>query len=697
VQGGWELAGRYRLEAPLGRGGMGEVWRAVDLRLGRPVAVKVLPLTAAANEAAVARFRREAEIAATLNHPGITTVFDIDEHRHADEHLLFLVMELMQGNDLARELAARTEGLPVAQVLDWAAQITDALAVAHRRQVVHRDIKPANLFLVEGGRVKICDFGIARLADATKITATGGSAGTPSYMAPEQIRGRPVDQRTDLYALGCVLYELLTGTTWVDTAPGMAAVLYQHLDQAPAPPRSLRPELPTDLDALVLDLLAKDPEDRPKDATTVAERLGRIAAEPPRPQSGRAEESPADTLPPGRTPPPPTPAVPSPNPAVPSPNPAEHPAPALSPLTPPPTVVEQPSLTGKPAPGGIGRRTVLLGGLGAAALVGIPAAVLLSDAGGDHTPSHSTPPTGPPVPTPRTVKVTHQATLTGSGEIYSVDFSPDGRTLATAHGAHARLWNVATRKNTKTFAGRRSSIGVVRFSPDGKTLATAGSDHKVRLWRVATGKVTATLTGHTDTIYTVVFSPDGRMLATGSSDRTARLWDLATGKTIAALADRSDAVDGSVGVAFSPDGKTLASCGDDNMLRLRDMATGQTTAIPTKEIDRPLVFSPDGKALAGAGQGSTVVLWDLAAKKPVATFIGSGHTDSVADVAFSPDGTLLASGSMDFTARLWDVATGKSIATLSGHKSWVWSVDFSPDGTTLAIGSGEQARLWKIQ
>ncbi|WP_431899905.1 serine/threonine-protein kinase [Nonomuraea sp. bgisy101] len=304
MRSGLELAGRYRLEAPLGQGGMGDVWRGMDQRLRRPVAVKILLLSASADGAGVARFRREAEIAAALNHPGITTVFDIDEHTDGGLHLLFLVMELMRGRDLASVLHERPGGLPLAQVTDWAAQILDALSAAHRHGVVHRDIKPANLFLTDDGWVKVCDFGISRLADATKITATGSSAGTPLYMAPEQIEGRTVDERTDLYAFGCVLYQMLTGTTWVDTGSGVGAVLYQHLNQIPAPPHSVRPDIDDRLSSLVLDLLAKRPDDRPKDAATVAERL---RGPDPRPSSSGGPAAPrqihperrsGDTLPP---------------------------------------------------------------------------------------------------------------------------------------------------------------------------------------------------------------------------------------------------------------------------------------------------------------------------------------------------------------------------------------------------------------
>jgi serine/threonine protein kinase len=292
MRSGLELVGRYRLEGPLGQGGMGEVWQGVDLRMRRPVAVKILPLSGAADEAAMTRFRREAENAAALNHPGITTVHDIGDHNDGGLRLLFLVMELMRGRDLASVLKDHPDGLPIAQVTDWAVQILDALAAAHRHGVVHRDIKPANLFLTDDGRVKVCDFGISRLADATQITATGLAMGTPLYMAPEQIEGHAVDARTDLYAFGCVLYQLLTGTTWVETADtgsSVGAILHRHLNQTPESPQSVRPDIDDQLSTLVMDLLAKRPDDRPEDASTVAERLRGLTA---RPASGNAPQQP---------------------------------------------------------------------------------------------------------------------------------------------------------------------------------------------------------------------------------------------------------------------------------------------------------------------------------------------------------------------------------------------------------------------
>ncbi|MGI5225261.1 serine/threonine-protein kinase [Actinoallomurus sp. CA-142502] len=272
LEAGLLLSQRYRLDAPIGAGGMGEVWRGVDLGLNRPIAIKILPAQLAQDPTGVARFRREAESAAGLQHPGICAVFDIDTHGS----VTFLVMELLQGTDLAKLLAANPRGLPIDQVVGLAEQITDALAAAHARGVVHRDIKPANLFLQQDGRVKVCDFGIARLVDRTTLTATGGVLGTPRYMAPEEFRGQSVDHRVDLYALGGVLYELFTGAPAFDADDsGLAAIMYKHLNETPLPPRSHRPDLPIHLERLVLDLLAKAPDRRPVSAAAVRDFLRR--------------------------------------------------------------------------------------------------------------------------------------------------------------------------------------------------------------------------------------------------------------------------------------------------------------------------------------------------------------------------------------------------------------------------------------
>jgi hypothetical protein len=276
VYDGLELAGRYRLNEKLGRGGMGEVWRGTDLRLRRTVAVKLLPLHADSDPAGAARFRREAEITAAFQHPTITALYDMDEHRaDAGQDLLFLIMEMLDGEDLRKVMDREPLGLPIDETLALTTQVSDGLATAHSRGVVHRDIKPANLVRLRDGKVKICDFGIARLAEST-AGLTHGLLGTPAYMAPEQFNGGTIDGRTDLYALGCVLYVMLTGRPPFPSDVSVAEHMYHHLNTVPDGPRSLRPDTPEELDELVLELLAKDASHRPASAGHVTDRLREI-------------------------------------------------------------------------------------------------------------------------------------------------------------------------------------------------------------------------------------------------------------------------------------------------------------------------------------------------------------------------------------------------------------------------------------
>ncbi|MFI7410600.1 serine/threonine-protein kinase [Streptomyces sp. NPDC049627] len=253
------IAGRYRLSESIGRGGMGEVWRAHDEMLARPVAVKLL-LPQDSDPTAAPRFRLEAQTAARIDHPNVVGVRDFGEY----DNRLFLVMELVRGDSLAGVLS-RSGAQPAERVARIAAQAAAGLAAAHRQGIVHRDIKPGNLLLDADGTLKIGDFGIARFLDdpGAALTATGQIVGTSLYLAPERALGQPAGPASDVYALGCVLYQLLTGRPpfQADTA---VAILHQHLDAAPVPPRELGvPGLPPAFENYLLGLLAKDPEHRP--------------------------------------------------------------------------------------------------------------------------------------------------------------------------------------------------------------------------------------------------------------------------------------------------------------------------------------------------------------------------------------------------------------------------------------------------
>ncbi|MFD6289439.1 tetratricopeptide repeat protein [Streptomyces sp. NPDC060205] len=299
------IQGRYRLLDLIGRGGMGEVWRARDESLGRQVAVKCLKPLGHHQENAFTRvlrerFRREARVAAALQHRGVTVVHDFGE----SDGVLYLVMELLDGRNLSQLLEDNKQHpLPVGDIVDIAEQVAAALAYTHQQGIVHRDLKPANIMRLDDGTVKICDFGIARLGHdigfTSRLTGTGIAMGTPHYMSPEQIGGTEVDQRSDLYSFGCVLYEIATGVPPFDLDDAWA-VLVGHRDTAPEPPRSHRAELPEFLDRIILDLLAKEPGRRPHDARELGRRIGAgrttpayvptMVSAPPRPGAVRWPE-----------------------------------------------------------------------------------------------------------------------------------------------------------------------------------------------------------------------------------------------------------------------------------------------------------------------------------------------------------------------------------------------------------------------
>ena len=271
------LAGRYRLLGLLGRGGVGEVWRAEDLQLGRPVAVKVLRRLEGDALSSLERFRREARATAQLSHPNVVATYDVG----TTEDRAYLVMELVRGGDLAQLL--RSHGLPPAEeVADLAVQAARGLDAAHAAGIVHRDVKPANLLLSSEGELKITDFGIARMSGSEQTGALTGPVllGTAAYLSPEQVRGEAATPASDRYALGCVLYELLAGTPPFAGEPH--EVLDGHVHRDPVPVQEYRPDVPAGLADLVMMLLAKDPAARPATAAEAEACLGTEAtAEPP--------------------------------------------------------------------------------------------------------------------------------------------------------------------------------------------------------------------------------------------------------------------------------------------------------------------------------------------------------------------------------------------------------------------------------
>ncbi len=272
------LSGRYQLAGILGYGGMAEVYKATDVRLGRSVAIKVLRSDLARDPTFQARFRREAQSAAGLNHPMIVSVYDTGTDDKHDPPLPYIVMEYVDGHTV-REVLQLDGRLTQNRALEIVVDVCAALDYSHRAGIVHRDIKPGNVMITPDGSVKVMDFGIARaIAQSTAtVTQTAAVMGTAQYLSPEQARGETVDSRSDLYSAGVVLYELLTGQPpFQGDSP--VAVAYQHVREDPIPPSDLEPDLSADVDAVVMKSLAKNPANRYQNAAEMSDDLGRILA-----------------------------------------------------------------------------------------------------------------------------------------------------------------------------------------------------------------------------------------------------------------------------------------------------------------------------------------------------------------------------------------------------------------------------------
>jgi serine/threonine-protein kinase len=272
------LGDRYEIGGVLGRGGMAEVHRGRDLRLGREVAVKVLRHDLARDPSFQVRFRREAQASASLNHPAIVAVYDTGEDRTANGATPYIVMEYVEGETL-RDVIRREGQLSPERAMTLSADVCGALDFSHRNGIVHRDVKPGNVMITPEGAVKVMDFGIARAVSdsAATMTSTAAVIGTAQYLSPEQARGEGVDARSDVYSVGCMLFELVTGAPPF-TGDSPVAVAYQHVREDPRLPSSINPRVPPELDAIVLKAMSKNPANRYQSAAEMRNDLLRALA-----------------------------------------------------------------------------------------------------------------------------------------------------------------------------------------------------------------------------------------------------------------------------------------------------------------------------------------------------------------------------------------------------------------------------------
>ncbi|RAY12045.1 hypothetical protein DPM19_27255 [Actinomadura craniellae] len=643
------VAGRYRLVGLLGRGGMGSVWRAHDEALDREVAIKQLTLPehlgSEKRARLIARVRREARAAAKLKHPGIITVHD--QFTDADGHP-WIVMEVVDGRSLDDLL--KDEGrLPVGEVARIGMQMLDALGAAHAAGITHRDIKPANV-LLEGDRVVLTDFGIAAIDGDPSITATGAIMGTPAYMPPEQLDGRPATPASDLWSLGATLYTAAEGRRPFD-ADNLAALYAGILTRPPAPPVHAGPLTP-----VLGGLLDKDPTTRATAGRTTMRRLAEIATAPPSALGA------GPVLRPG----PPRPRT----------DPAAWPGPAAT------------------APGGLPPRRSR-GGLVVALLALLAVAAVVLSAIGIHRLWLAQDPR-------------HIARLGGhTGSVTTAAFSPDGTTLATAGEGEGtvRLWDVRTRKQLGAPLPGRGTVRAIAFSPDGATLAT-GDDEGVRLWNARTREPVGGPLRHGERIRAAAFSPDGTVLATGDRAGGVRLWDARTRRPAGdPLPGDEEGGSGDMRLAFDPGGATLVIVETRRTRRL-DVRTRQLLGAPltAHDGDDPtlaMALNRRGEVFATGGPHGAD-LWDPVAGKRVGGPT-RGHDGPVLAIAFSHDGKVFATGGDEHQVRLWDVRTRRAIGEpLADHVYDVHALAFSPDGRILAVGEGSNGenaasiRLWSI-
>lgn len=614
----------------IGRGGMGLVLEAFDSRLQRNVALKVLDPELADDEVARQRFCREARAAASITHENVVAVHQVE--KHADGRVAYIVMQLVAGESLEQRLV-REKRLPLREIVRIGMQAAHGLAAAHAQGLIHRDVKPGNILLEPPhDRVKLTDFGLARVADDVKLTQTGFVSGTPLYMAPEQAMGQEPDPRSDLFSLGAILYEMCAGQPPFQGGSALA-ILKQITDARPRPIRDLNPQTPEWLVETIDRLLAKKPEERFQTANHLAELLEFHWA--------LMKTSSEDV----------------------------------------PTVCVEEER----------RRTIrnrwIGGAIGATFLaLGLIGGKVFFDRGGappsdgNSIAASSAPPTA--------------VLSANAGAVWSVSFSPTENILAMGvDDGSVRLWDLPTKSVSATLGNHRGTVWVSFFSPTGRRLITAGNDSLIKVWDTARPSEPVLTLEHkhtvrgaafspdekilyaadeggvirawdletsqsigeaqqTGTIYAVALSRDGATLATAGSDKVVRLWNAKTLSQKLPLEGHAGPI---FGLSFRPSGDRLASVGWDNTVRVWDAASGALVkSWKAHEGDAwSVAYSPDGLRLVTGGTDGAVKLWNAESGELLATY--RGHTSAVHTVAYGADGKFVASGGRDGTVRTWKV------------------------------------------
>ncbi|HUL78569.1 MAG TPA: serine/threonine-protein kinase [Vicinamibacteria bacterium] len=650
--------GKFEIEAELGQGAMGKVYRALDPILERRVALKTISPLLLSNKETLQRFSREARAAARLAHPNIVTIFEVGEV----EGTHYIAMEFVEGMELGETLAP-PDRLTVEQKVRMIVDVCQGLAFAHRMGVIHRDVKPANIRLTRDGTVKILDFGIARFrgTDTTdpNLTQAGMVLGTPSYLSPELVQGAKVDHYADMWAVGVILYEALTGRRPFE-APTITSLIHKIVAE-PLPPIDVQGlHLPEALAAVAQRALDRDREKRFPDLGAMAKALLTAI---------------------GATPPPELPLEPIVRKRAYEANFAE----ARRLLT-------EDDLSGAL---GAAKRAQSLEPTrtGIMTLVRVIEERLRSATTLRRAPEETTGPEGPR----GSATVPTRAASAPAAPPLAVPPGPLDTTALRSRGA-------ATFRDMGTF-GEPPATREAALSPTADQLAVAGADGAIRLWDLRSRDRAEVLrtdlhrrTGHDAAALCLAFSPDGSLLASAHVDGVVHLWDMSRGEEVSVRLRHDESVGT---LAFSPDGATLATGSLDANLRLWDVG-----AALSGEARRELLRQPSGvTALAWAGGGEWILtghtsrvlrLIDPHRSRLLATLRGPEALVSL--LTPSPDGRYMAVASQDRTVRLYDLGTREQKALLTELRRPATALCFLADGGFLATVCQENAvQLWDLQ
>jgi WD40 repeat protein len=698
----------YEILGELGRGGMGVVYRARQVGLNRLVALKMILAGSHAGAEDLARFRAEAEAVAALQHPNIVQIYEVGER----DGLPYFSLELVEGGSLADRL----DGTPWAArpAAELVAALARAMQYAHSRGVVHRDLKPANVLLATlEAAPKITDFGLAKQLDsAVGRTRTGAILGTPSYMAPEQAGGRrkEVGPPADVYALGAILYELLTGRPPFRAETPLDTIL-QVLDTEPVPPSRLLPKVARDLETICLKCLQKEPRKRYASAVELADDLQRFIDD--RPILARPTSSWERLVKWAR----------------------RRPAVAVLTLVSAVTAAVAFALVTwlwrdaeSARAGEADQRHKAEDALQEARISLYFNHIALAErewragnVGRAEELLDACPEELRAWEWQYLKRLCHSDLLTVGSPVagYStIVYTADGKYLATAGIDNAVLLvNVARGEIARTFHGHSSSVFALAFSHDGRHLATGSLEEgkikgQVKVWDVDSAQVVFTVPGPPDGVTALAASPDGKLLAFAGGNpfnpapAVITVIDATSGKPVRNLRGPPGQVNG---IAFSPDGHTLVAAGlayqvIEGVVKAWQADTGKELA-PFRGHSRGLygvAFSPDGTRLATASLDQTAIVWDVATRRQVLTY--HGHSGGLRAITFSPDGRQVASAGFDLTVQLWDAKSGRRERTLLGHAGSVTGLAFSPDGRLLAtvawINTAEphgELKLWDVK